>query len=204
MYLMCSVYLALLFQFDVLLLDNSILLHIFPFMILIHSESFLQIFALRLFSCKYLLETIVRKMIHNIILKQAHAKKIHSHYFHLCKHVHHRMIKYLQQWDAFVFFNNHFWSQLANKQMQKYFFDWFLFCKFEINSKNLPAQCPYLKRCYILHAFSHWILNCVESLKIVKSTDASVKYISDVNKDKSGNHIMAVKSCFIDCHPIFL
>ena len=57
----------------------------------------------------------------------------------------------------------------------------------------------------IARANSHLILICVESLKSLKRKQPRSKFnlehVADTNEDKSGNHIAAVNSYFIEHHP---
>ena len=58
--------------------------------------------------------------------------------------------------------------------------------------------------CIVCKKRTNWYCILCRNFACHDTTDSSIKYITDANKCKKGNHIAAVKSCFIHCHPNYL
>ena len=58
--------------------------------------------------------------------------------------------------------------------------------------------------CIVCKKLTHWYCVLCRNWACHHKTESDIKYIVDVHEAKEGNRITAVKSCFIDCHPIFL
>ena len=58
--------------------------------------------------------------------------------------------------------------------------------------------------CIVCKKKTNWYCILYRNFACHDTTNSAIKYITDVNEDKNGNHLMAVKSCFIHCHPNFL
>ena len=58
--------------------------------------------------------------------------------------------------------------------------------------------------CIICKKMTNWYCIKCRNFACHDRTKGSIKYVNDANADQNGNHIMALNSCFIACHPNFL
>ena len=102
--------------------------------------------------------------------------------------------------------HNAFDNLTSNPNMNSDVIDRFKYCKGKPVCRVSDIDCTRSGvrakgACIACKKKTNWYCISCRNFACHDTTNSTIKYIADVNKDKNGNHITAVKSCFIHCHP---
>ena len=76
---------------------------------------------------------------------------------------------------------------------------------FRVSDIDKSHQGPRARgQCIVCNKRTNWYCALCRNFACHNKSDSGIKYLVDAKKDSMGHRIMAVKSCFMQCHPNFL